>query len=159
MCHHRRETDEDLSVKELISMGLYYNRPASELIFMEFGAHSTLHRAGRPVPMEVLLKAWEGSRNVPEEVRKERGKKIGNALRGKPKSEEHCKHLSEALRGKPSPSKGVPKPEGTGAKISAAKKGVKQSEEHRKHNSECHMGTHWYNNGIVSTQCRECPPG
>lgn len=42
-CHHRKETDEGLSRTELIEMGLYFNRPASELIFLTKSEHSSLH--------------------------------------------------------------------------------------------------------------------
>lgn len=54
-CHHRLEThnadgsrrDVDLSREELIAMNMYYNRPASELIFMRAGEHISLHRKER----------------------------------------------------------------------------------------------------------------
>ena len=53
-CHHRLEThnadgsrrDVDLSREELMEMNMYYNRPASELIFMRAGEHISLHKKG-----------------------------------------------------------------------------------------------------------------
>lgn len=44
--HHRLETDETspLTRSELIGSGLYYNRPASELIFLTKSEHMKLHR-------------------------------------------------------------------------------------------------------------------
>ena len=46
--HHRRECDENgktlFTKKQLIDMGLYFNRPASELIFVTRSMHSKLHR-------------------------------------------------------------------------------------------------------------------
>ena len=42
-CHHRLETDKHMSAKELIDNDLYYNRPASELIFLTHREHSHLH--------------------------------------------------------------------------------------------------------------------
>ena len=46
--HHRRECDENgktlFTKKQLIEMGLYLNRPASELIFVTRSMHSKLHR-------------------------------------------------------------------------------------------------------------------
>ena len=46
--HHRRECDENgntlFTCKQLIEMNLYYNRPASELIFVTRAMHSKLHR-------------------------------------------------------------------------------------------------------------------
>lgn len=45
-CHHRKETDEGLSKDELIKQGLYWNRPASELIFLTRAEHIRLHKKG-----------------------------------------------------------------------------------------------------------------
>ena len=46
--HHRRESDENgrtlFTRKQLIDMGLYVNRPASELIFVTKSMHWKLHR-------------------------------------------------------------------------------------------------------------------
>lgn len=41
-CHHRLE-ETGLSRKDLIDNGMYYNRPASELIFLTHEAHVSLH--------------------------------------------------------------------------------------------------------------------
>ena len=51
--HHRLETHTsdgirrpvDLSMDELVALGTYYNRPASELVFMKHGDHMKLHDA------------------------------------------------------------------------------------------------------------------
>ncbi len=48
-CHHRKETDEGLSANELIEMGLYFNRPASELIFLTKSEHNSIHKKGKPL--------------------------------------------------------------------------------------------------------------
>ena len=46
--HHRRECDENgrtlFTKKQLIDMNLYFNRPASELIFVTRSMHWKLHR-------------------------------------------------------------------------------------------------------------------
>ena len=46
--HHRRESDENgktlFTHKQLKEMNLYYNRPASELIFVTRSIHKKLHR-------------------------------------------------------------------------------------------------------------------
>ena len=46
--HHRRECDENgrtlFTKKQLIDMGLYINRPASELVFVTRSMHWKLHR-------------------------------------------------------------------------------------------------------------------
>lgn len=49
--HHRRE-DEGFSKQELINLGLYYKRPASELIFLRHKEHMSLHMKGRISPMK-----------------------------------------------------------------------------------------------------------
>lgn len=41
--HHKKEIDESLSAKQLIEKGLYYHRPANELIFLTKSEHSMLH--------------------------------------------------------------------------------------------------------------------
>ena len=46
-CHHRKETDEGLSRKQLIELGLYYGRPASELILLTHSEHMSLHCTGK----------------------------------------------------------------------------------------------------------------
>ena len=49
--HHRRECDSEgrtlLAHKQLKEMGLYFNRPASELIFVTRSMHWKLHREQR----------------------------------------------------------------------------------------------------------------
>lgn len=46
--HHRRECDSEgktlFTCKQLIEMNLYFNRPASELIFVTKSMHKKLHR-------------------------------------------------------------------------------------------------------------------
>lgn len=72
-CHHKNGIN--ISQKELIEKGLYFNRPASELIFLEFGEHIRLH-----------------NENQREETRKKRSE----ARIGKRHSEETRKKLSDA---------------------------------------------------------------
>lgn len=45
-CHHRNEIDMNLSRQELIDRDLYYNRPASELVFLTHRDHRSLHGKG-----------------------------------------------------------------------------------------------------------------
>ena len=42
-CHHRLEIELNKSKQELIDIDLYYNRPASELIFLTRSEHKALH--------------------------------------------------------------------------------------------------------------------
>lgn len=48
-CHHKNGLN--VSKEELIEKGLYYNRPANELIFLEIGEHIKLHNKGEKNPM------------------------------------------------------------------------------------------------------------
>jgi hypothetical protein len=43
VCHHKLETIIGLSVQELKDKGLYYDRPADELIFLTNSQHTKLH--------------------------------------------------------------------------------------------------------------------
>lgn len=78
--HHKLE-EQGYSREELISKGLYYNRPAEELVFLTHKEHAILHGSSRS-----------------EETRR----KISKALKGnqhgkgKPKSEETKRKLSES---------------------------------------------------------------
>ena len=54
--HHRLETHVSTGEKriveltrfELDALGMYYNRPASELIYLTRGQHNTIHKKGKP---------------------------------------------------------------------------------------------------------------
>ena len=72
--HHRRECDENgrtlFTKKQLIEMGLYFNRPASELIFVTRSMHSKLHRelrenvgqiSGKKRSLQILQFSKEGT--------------------------------------------------------------------------------------------------
>lgn len=43
ICHHRKGIELNKSKKELKAMGLYYNRPACELIFLTESEHQRIH--------------------------------------------------------------------------------------------------------------------
>ena len=83
-CHHRLETHNsdgerrliDIKAAELKALGMYYDRPADELIFLRKGEHTAL-------------------RKVSEETKK----KMSEVRKGKKFSEEHKKKLSEAKKG------------------------------------------------------------
>lgn len=84
-CHHRIETDENLSRQELIKLCLYYNRPANELIFLTPFEHRSLHHKGKP-------KSEESKR------------KNSEAQKGKKTSEETKKKQSESNKGEKNPA-------------------------------------------------------
>ena len=79
-CHHRGEVLPcgRFSRDDLIKFGLYYNRPAAELIFLTRSEHQCLHTKG--VTLSEATK-----------------KAIGDALRGIPLSEDHKKAIGYAM--------------------------------------------------------------
>ena len=109
-CHHRLEThtsdgirrEVDILAAELKALGMYYNRPASELIFLTIREHNAFNK-GRPGP--------------------NKGKKF---------SEETRRKMAEAKKGKPSNKKGKKLSEETKKKLSESHKGKPKSDETRR---------------------------
>ena len=146
--HHRREIQPDgtrVSRQELKDHGLYFGRPASELIFMRVPEHHSLHSAG------------EGNalfgKSMPEEVKNKISKtRLQRIANGEIKMDISYLHTPEVR-----------------AKISiAAKKrladkknhpmyGKRQSEESRHKNSLSQRGKHWWNDGVSCKRAKECP--
>ena len=86
-CHHRLETHtpegkrrgEDIGYKELQALGMYYNRPADELIFLTSREH----------------KAFNKGKKRSEEARR----RMREAKKGKHLSEETKKKIGETKKG------------------------------------------------------------
>ncbi len=147
-CHHRRETDENLTNKQLIRMGLYYDRPASELIFLPPSEHISSHQKGC-VPWNKGVLGTDEFRKKMSEVTK--GEK--NPFYGKHHTEETKRKISEA-------NKGRQKSEETIRKIVAAHIGKPLSSKHKQKLSEIAKerfsdptktptyNKPWYNNGL-----------
>ena len=123
-CHHRGEVLPcgRFSRDDLKKFGLYYSRPAAELIFLTPSAHRQLHLKGVPLSEEHKKALSEALKGV--QLSEATKKAIGEALKGVPLSEEHKKAIGKA-------HKGVPLSEATKKAISDAMKGVPKSEEHR----------------------------
>lgn len=94
--HHRLETHNsdgekrlvDLSTKELIALGMYYDRQAEELIFMTRAEHTRLHKKGSK-------RSEEYKRKISEALKGEKHPLYGTHL-----SEETKKKISDACKGK-----------------------------------------------------------
>lgn len=84
--HHRLEIELNKSVKELKELNLYYNRPASELIFLSNSEHCRIHSIGNKNSL--------GHINTDEH-----NTKISNSLIGKKKSQKHCSNISKGRVG------------------------------------------------------------
>ena len=93
-CHHRLEThnsdvkrrEVDISRNELKALGMYYNRPASELIFLTAAEHKSLHNEGN--------KYFLGKHHSAES-----NYKNSEAHKGKKHSDEVKKKIGEASKG------------------------------------------------------------
>ena len=100
-CHHRRELETPR--KELIKLGEYYSRPASELIFLTNSEHNALHHKGKLISEEHKKKVSEANKynkhalgyHHSEETRK----KISEAHKDKPRSEETRNKIGSAVKG------------------------------------------------------------
>ena len=139
--HHRLEIQQDgtrVSAQELIDKGLYWHRPAEELVFMRCGEHISLHNKDKVISAKTR-------------------QKIAEARKGKAISAEHRKKISEALSGENNPFFGKHLSAETRQKMSEARKGRHKSAETRQKLSEAHKGMLWWNNGISNKCCRECP--
>lgn len=63
-CHHRLETHTsdgerrkvDISKEELIALGMYYHRPANELIFLKKTDHTRLHHKNKKLSFDSRVK-------------------------------------------------------------------------------------------------------
>lgn len=160
-CHHRLEyVDGKITArKELIAKGLYYKRPASELIFLSPKAHGEIPHATEESirkMSEALKGKFSGEKNPAK--RPEVRKKISEANKGKPKSEEHKRKLSvnsasrrpevrkkisenhADISGEKNPMYGKKHTDESRKKMSAALTGKKHSEESKRKMSESRKG-------------------
>lgn len=155
-CHHRLELMTtggvvDATATDLIDWGIYYDRPADELIFLIHDEHMSLHHKGEkrsPCSEETKCKIseankgnipWNKGKHHPEETKRKiseasRGER--NGMYGKKHSEETKIKLSEAKKGERNPNYGK----------SPWNKGISHSEETKRKMRENHKGTlgkHW----------------
>lgn len=104
VCHHKLGINK--SKQDLINEGIYFNRPANELIFLLKSDHIALHnsilKTGKP--------AWNSGKTgiYTEETRKSMGQKKGcvSPFKGKHHSDESKRKNSEAHKRIPPPNKG-----------------------------------------------------
>ena len=163
--HHRLEIQADgtkMSLQELKDNGLYYNRPAEELVFMKVGEHMKLHNLGKHLSAEHRKKMSEALKG--KQFSAEHRKKLSEALSGenhpmygKHHSAKTLQKMSEAHSGEKNPLFGKHHSAETRRKMSAAKKGKHKSAEHRKKLSEAKKGSIFWNDGVSCKRSRECP--
>ena len=139
-CHHRLETHTsdgerrlvDITMEELKALGMYYNRPASELIFLTDIEHGSFNK-GKKRSDETRRKMAEAKKGKP------------GPNKGKKFSEEHRNKIREAMKGHKN-TLGHHHSYEAKNKIAKSMKGK-------------HKGKHWYNNGKANKFCYECPEG
>ena len=96
-CHHRGEVLPcgRFSRSDLKKFGLYFNRPASELIFLTKAEHNSLHKRGITLSEEHKKAIGEAQRGIPKSEATK--KAISNGLKGHPVSEECRAKLSKKV--------------------------------------------------------------
>ena len=105
VCHHRLETNNsdgerrlvDITPAELQALGMYCNRPSSELIFLTISEHQILHNKGKHRSEETKKKMSEAQKgkNISEEIKM----KISESKKGKHCSEETKMKIGESKKG------------------------------------------------------------
>lgn len=139
-CHHRNESY--YTSDDLIRLGLYYNCPPCELIFVTAKEHCKMKHignkgaAGRKLSEETKRKLSEAhkGKHLSEETRQKMSK-IHKGKKRKPFSEESKRKMSESHKGKyvgkNSPSFGKHHSDEAKRKMSESHKGKHLSEEHK----------------------------
>lgn len=128
-CHHRNEHlyTED----ELRSLGLYYNCPPCELIFLTRKEHSNWPHKGKNEYYKKLIgnTPWNKGGHMPEEAKRKISEKLtGTHHESRPCKDETKNKISQTIK-----SKGITPPS--------------------------QKGKHWYTNGIINKLCFTCPDG
>lgn len=113
-CHHKLEINYDYTntIKDMKLMNIYYNRPASELIFLTREEHMSLHHKGFKYSEESKLKISNSRKGQPspnkgKHVTDEQKRKQSNAMKGhipwnkgKYTSDEQKRKQSIAMKGR-----------------------------------------------------------
>lgn len=157
VCHHRKGTDLKLTREELKAAGLYFNRPADELIFLTVSEHARLHQAN--LSEKQKLEKSERSRQAIIKVNKTywKGRKWSDH-----RKTEQSQLMAEyrwwtdgtkCVRAKDCPGEGWIR----GRNGYAPNKGVPMSDEQKKKLSTSIKGKKKWNNGTVNMYSEQCP--
>lgn len=155
-CHHRLEIQngKEISVKELKEQGLYYNRPANELIFITHSEHTAMHGKFRCVNKgSPANKGKHYFNNGKVEI-------FANEcpegfVKGRlPRNEQWSKRISKSRLANP-----IPQTPELLSKLRNSHLGKELSEQAREKLSESSKGRKFFNNGVINVFVKECPEG
>lgn len=90
--HHKFE-EMGLSRQDLMDMGLLYNRPARELMFIKGKEHNRIH--SKIIPTDKLVNGQFKNGHIPEFTEEHR-RHISEAKKGVKQTPEHTLHVKEA---------------------------------------------------------------
>ena len=102
-CHHRKETDEGLSAKQLMDLRLYFNRPSCEFIFLTHSEHIKLHNKHQSEETKQKISIANKGKHLSEETKQKIGesqKGEKHHMYGKHQSDETKRKQSESMKGK-----------------------------------------------------------
>ena len=147
-CHHRKGVD--IPREELKALGMYYNRPADELIFLKIGEHISLHQSS----VESKKKNSESHKG---QTPWNKGKKLSEETREKLREVKKGLHWFNngkiSKRAKECPPGFVP------GRIEKLSEEAKEKIGEAKKGNTYTKGMHWYNNGKINIVAKECPEG
>lgn len=171
-CHHRFETFWwfNTSMDALKKAGMYYHRPANELIFLTLEEHSRIHARGNKYTLgwkpsdETRKKMSESAKRRPRvKMSDESKRKISMKNSGKKRTHEQIEKIRSIVRGRKFGEKAK-------QNMRNAKRGQSfwfndGQKQIRARNCPDgfvpgrlnNRGTHWFNNGVKEIYCKECP--
>lgn len=140
--HHRAEVLPcgNFSVNDLKKFGLYYNRPANELIFLSISEHMSLHSSNKTKKHKEKIIAKQRGRHITEKHKKQISKK----LKGRKFSDATLEKMSIAAKGRPAWNKGIKY-----TQVAGSKNGM--------FGRSAIKGRKWYTNGKESVLVYESP--